>query len=131
VQIAQLPLCFGDANALGQVFSILIANAVKYRDPQRALRIEVGGIEEGGLSHYWVQDNGLGIPEAGKSRLFQVFQRLHPQQGAGEGMGLAIAHRIIERHGGKIWAESREGQETTFHFTLPHRAPRRASGEQP
>lgn len=131
VRILQLPPCFGDANALGQIVSILIANAVKYRDPRRALRIEVGGAEEEGLAHYWVRDNGLGIPEAGKSRLFQVFQRLHPQQGPGEGMGLAIAHRIIERHGGKIWAESHEGRETTFHLTLPHRTPSPALGEQP
>jgi PAS domain S-box-containing protein len=131
VRVLQLPIGLGDADALGQVFSILIANAVNYRDRQRALKIEIGGAEEDEFSHYWVRDNGLGIPETGRSRLFQVFQRLHPQQGDGEGMGLAIAHRIIERHGGKIWAESREGQGTALHFTLPRGAPNSASGEQP
>lgn len=122
VRILPLPICFGDAKALVQVFSTLIANAVNYHDRQRALRIEIGGAEESEFSHYWVRDNGLGIPETGKARLFQVFQRLHPQHSAGEGMGLAIAHRIIERHRGKIWADSREGEETIFHFTLPRTA---------
>jgi len=70
------------------------------------------------MVHYWVRDNGLGIPEFGKAKLFQVFQRFHREQAEGEGMGLAIAHRIVERHGGKIWAESREGEGTTFHFSL-------------
>jgi signal transduction histidine kinase len=71
------------------------------------------------MVHYWVEDNGLGIPESGKARLFQVFQRLHPQAAPGEGMGLAIVHRIVERHQGKVWADSRQDQGTTFHFSLP------------
>jgi signal transduction histidine kinase len=75
---------------------------------------------------YWVRDNGLGIPEFAKARLFRVFQRFHPLQAEGEGMGLAIAYRIVERHGGKTWAESREGAGSTFNFSLPitqHTAP--------
>jgi PAS domain S-box-containing protein len=119
VQVGSLPPASADMTALGQVFSNLIGNAIKYRSPLRPLQVEVGGAIEDGTRHYWVRDNGLGIPETGKSRLFQVFQRLHPQQAPGEGMGLAIAHRIVERHGGKIWAESREGEGTAFHFCLP------------
>ena len=119
VEIASLPSVTADATALGQVFSNLIGNAIKYRSPQRALRIEIGGQTEEGIVHYWVRDNGLGIPEYGKEKLFQVFQRFHSQTAEGEGMGLAIAHRIVERHGGKIWAESREGEGTAFHFSLP------------
>jgi PAS domain S-box-containing protein len=119
VEVGQLPSVTADATALGQVFSNLIGNALKYRSHERPLRVEIGGQVEEGMVHYWVRDNGLGIPESGKSRLFQVFQRLHSQQAEGEGMGLAIAHRIVERHGGKIWAESREGEGTTFHFLLP------------
>jgi signal transduction histidine kinase len=84
--------------------------------------VEVGGETEGASVRYWVRDNGLGIPESGKSRLFQVFQRLHPALASGEGMGLAIAHCIVERHGGKIWAESQEGKGTTFFFTLPEQS---------
>ena len=72
------------------------------------------------MVRYWVSDNGLGLPKSGKDRLFQVFQRFHPQQAQGDGMGLAIVHRIVERHGGRIWAESEEGKGTTFCFTLPY-----------
>jgi signal transduction histidine kinase len=119
VKVGNLPSVTADATALGQVFSNLIGNALKYRNPERPLRVEVGGQAEDGIVHYWVRDNGLGIPEYGKAKLFQIFQRLHPQQAEGEGMGLAIAHRIVERHGGRIWAESQEGEGTTFHFSLP------------
>ena len=119
VEVGSLPAVQADATALCQVFSNLIGNCLKYRSADRRLKIEIGGQVEGDAVHYWVRDNGLGIPEAGQARLFQVFQRLHPQQAQGEGMGLAIAHRIIERHHGKIWAESREGEGSTFHFSLP------------
>jgi light-regulated signal transduction histidine kinase (bacteriophytochrome) len=119
VEVGQLPPASADVTALGQVFSNLIGNALKYRSPQRTLKIEVGGQVEDDTVHYWVRDNGLGIPESGKARLFQVFQRLHPKAAAGEGMGLAIVHRIVGRHQGKVWAESLDGQGTTFHFSLP------------
>jgi PAS domain S-box-containing protein len=119
VEMGNLPSVTADSTALGQVFSNLIGNAIKYRNPECPLRVEVGGQAEDGMVHYWVRDNGLGIPEYGKARLFQVFQRLHPDQAEGEGMGLAIAHRIVERHGGRIWAESREGEGTAIHFSLP------------
>jgi len=101
------------------VFANLIGNCLKYRCPERLLKLEVGGQLEGEKVHYWVKDNGLGIPEFGKARLFQVFQRLHPDRAPGEGMGLAIAHRIVERHRGRIWAESEEGAGSVFHFSLP------------
>jgi hypothetical protein len=119
VEVGSLPSVTADATALGQVFSNLIGNCLKYRSPDRPLKIAVGGQVEEGVVHYWVRDNGLGIPEYGKTKLFQVFQRFHSRQAEGEGMGLAIAHRIVERHGGRIWAESQEGQGTTFHFYLP------------
>jgi PAS domain S-box-containing protein len=119
VEVGSLPSVTADATALGQVFSNLIGNCLKYRSTDRPLKIEVGGQVEEGMVHYWVRDNGLGIPEYGKTKLFQVFQRFHSRQAEGEGMGLAIAHRIVERHGGRIWAESREGEGTAFHFSLP------------
>jgi PAS domain S-box-containing protein len=119
VKVGRLPVANADVTALGQVFSNLIGNALKYRSPLRPLQIQIGGRVEDGTIHYWVEDNGLGIPESGKARLFQVFQRLHPQAATGEGMGLAIVHRIVERHQGKVWAESREGAGTAFHFSLP------------
>ena len=119
IQVDALPTAFADATAAGQVFSNLIGNALKYRDPLRKLQIEVGGQKDVVGVRYWVKDNGLGIPEAGKSRLFQVFQRLHPQCAQGDGIGLAFVHRIVERHGGKTWAESQEGSGSTFYFSLP------------
>jgi PAS domain S-box-containing protein len=119
IEIGVLPSATTDLTALGQVFSNLIGNAIKYRCPERPLRIEIGGEAEDEILHYWVRDNGLGIPEYGKAKLFQVFQRFHRQKAEGEGMGLAIAHRIVERLGGKIWADSQEGVGTTFHFSLP------------
>jgi PAS domain S-box-containing protein len=121
VEVDELPSVTADATALGQVFSNLIGNCLKYRSPDRPLKIEVGGQVEAGMVHYWVRDNGLGIPEYGKTKLFQVFQRFHSRQAEGEGMGLAIALRIVERHGGRIWAESLEGQGSAFHFSLPAR----------
>jgi PAS domain S-box-containing protein len=120
VEVGPLPPVRADMTALGQVFENLIGNSLKYRSPERPLKVEVGGAIEDGAVTYWVRDNGLGIPEAGKSRLFQVFQRFHPQQAQGEGMGLAITHRIVERHGGRIWADSQQGEGTTFHFSIPN-----------
>ena len=119
VDVGRLPPVEADQTALGQVFSNLIGNSLKYRSPERPLKIEIGGGQEGGVVRYWVSDNGLGIPESGKDRLFQVFQRFHPKHAEGDGMGLAIVHRIVERHGGKIWAEGEEGEGTKFCFTLP------------
>jgi signal transduction histidine kinase len=113
-----LPTAVGDATAIGQVFSNLIGNALNYLSPERSGLIEVGGKVEDGMAHYWVKDNGVGIPANAQQRMFQVFQRFHPELAPGEGMGLAIAKRVVERHGGKIWAESEVGVGTTFHVTL-------------
>lgn len=121
VSVQPLPGAVGDATALGQVFSNLIVNAVKYLEPGRRGLIEVGAEHgtESTLAHYWVRDNGAGIPASARQRLFQVFQRFHPELAQGEGMGLATVKRIVERHGGSIWAEGAEGTGTTFHLTLP------------
>ena len=119
VSVGPVPTVYGDATAVGQVYANLIGNAIKYLQPGRPGHIEIGGETEGGSAHCWVRDNGAGLPASAKPRLFQVFQRFHPDLAQGEGMGLAIVRRVIERHGGRIWAESEEGVGTTFHFTLP------------
>src|SRR5207302_551703 len=119
VSIQSLPPAVGDATAIGQVFANLLGSALNYLEPNREGRIEVGGETSGGEAHYWVRDNGSGIPESVRPRLFQVFQRFHPKLASGEGMGLAIVKRAVERHGGKVWAESQVGVGTTFHLTLP------------
>jgi PAS domain S-box-containing protein len=119
VCVGPVPKVYGDATALGQVYANLIGNAIKYLQPGRPGQIEIGGEMAGAEAHCWVRDNGAGLPASAKPRLFQVFQRFHPDLAPGEGMGLAIVRRVIERHGGRIWAEGEEGVGTTFHFTLP------------
>lgn len=125
VSVGMLPSIRGDATALGQVFSNLIVNALKYGKPGQPGEIEIGGRLEADTARYWVRDNGSGIPRAAQHRLFQVFQRFHPNLASGEGMGLAIVKRVIERHGGSISAESEEGLGTTFHLSLPALRPGR------
>jgi PAS domain S-box-containing protein len=121
LQVADhLPSAWGDSTALEQIFTNLLSNALKYLDPQRPGRIEVGWKAGENKSHlYFVRDNGLGIPEAYLPKIFQAFQRLHPQAAPGEGMGLAIVQRLVERLGGKIWVESQVGQGSTFWVQLP------------
>jgi signal transduction histidine kinase len=119
VAVGTLPRASGDVTAIGQVFSNLVGNALKYHAPERAPVIEIGGQREQTMAHYWIRDNGAGIPAPVQRRLFQVFQRFHPDLAPGEGMGLAIVKRVVEKHGGKVWADSQEGIGTTFHLTLP------------
>ena len=121
ISLQPLPTVSGDSTALGQVFANLIGNAVKYLDPGRPGRIEIGGELRPAGVHCWVRDNGVGLPGTSKDRLFQVFQRFHPKLAEGDGIGLALVRRIVERHGGKVWAEGEEGVGTAFHFTLPDR----------
>ena len=119
VSVGRLPSARGDATAVGQVFGNLVANALNYLRPDRPGRIEIGGEGAGPESHYWVRDNGVGIPEAAREKLFQVFQRFHPDLAPGDGMGLATVKRIVERHGGTVRVDSAEGVGTTFHVSLP------------
>ena len=125
IAVGDLPPVWADAAALEQVFANLIGNAVQYLDPARPGRIEVGSSEEtvvgkpAGLQVYYVKDNGLGIPEAYHQRMFTAFNRLHVDVAQGEGIGLALVRRMVERHGGRIWLESAEGVGTTFFIALP------------
>ena len=119
IVVGALPPARGDATAVGQVLSNLVTNALRYLQPGRPGRIELGGEREDGMSHYFVKDNGVGLPETAQNKLFQVFQRFRPDLAQGDGIGLATVKRIVERHGGRIWAESVEGSGTTFLFTLP------------
>jgi PAS domain S-box-containing protein len=124
IQVGELPPALGDPSALEQIFANLIGNALNYLAPGRPGHIQVGCLppakdnSTADMRTYFVRDNGQGIMEASKAKVFQPFQRLHPQAAPGEGMGLAIVQRVIERHGGKIWFESTAGQGTTFFVTL-------------
>jgi signal transduction histidine kinase len=123
VTIGVLPPAWGDTGATEQVFANLIGNALNYLDPARPGRVGVTGrVKPGGWITYAVTDNGIGIPEAYQSRLFNVFQRFHPNHTPGEGIGLAIVRRVLDRLGGKIRVESSPGVGTTFFVTLPARA---------
>ena len=123
VTIAELPPAFGDALAVEQVLANLITNALNYLDPARPGRVEVGTTTvtqgNGSVRAYFVRDNGVGIPAAYQPKLFQALQRLHPDKAPGEGIGLAIVRRVLERLGGAIRVESAVGEGTTFTFTLP------------
>ncbi len=114
-----LPAVVGDTTQLIQLWQNLIANAIKYRTAESP-RIEIGATAELDQYLFWVKDNGIGINPQYSDRIFQIFQRLHTRQEyPGTGTGLAICHKIVERHGGKIWVESELGQGATFYFTLP------------
>jgi signal transduction histidine kinase len=126
VEVAPLPPAFGDATAIEQVFANLIGNSLNYLDPARPGRIEVGLLTEDSTSDetistttYYVKDNGLGIDPAYHGKVFQALKRLHPEAAQGEGIGLAIVKRIVDRHNGEIWFESTVGAGTTFFVKLP------------
>jgi PAS domain S-box-containing protein len=117
VVVAPLPHVLGDRNAIGQIFANIVGNALKSFDGTREGLIEISATGDT-PPVFAIRDNGIGIPREYQSRLFHVFQHVHSNQLRGEGMGLAIVRRIIERHGGRIWFESSPGSGTTFFFTL-------------
>ncbi len=115
-----LPAAAADLVLLRQVWQNLLENAVKYSRKRNPARIEVGAREDDGHLIYWVQDNGAGFDMRYVDKLFGVFQRLHRSEDfEGTGIGLANVRRIVERHGGKTWAEGQPGVGATFYFSLP------------
>jgi len=117
--LAEMPPAHADPLLLQQVYANLLANAVKYSGKRLQARIEVGSYEQNRQVVYYVRDNGAGFDMQYIDKLFGVFQRLHREdEFEGIGIGLAIVKRIIERHGGRIWAEAAVEQGATFYFTL-------------
>lgn len=118
--INKLPDVDGDEIAIRQVWVNLISNAVKYSGRSRNPIIEIGSTTDGHDTTYYVKDNGAGFDMRHVDKLFGVFQRLHSEdEFQGTGVGLAIVHRIITKHGGRVWAEGKINQGATFYFSLP------------
>ena len=114
-----LPVVMVDQMQFVQVFQNLIANAIKYRKPDEPPRIHISAEQGEDQWLFSVKDNGLGFDKQYASQIFGVFKRLHGKAYPGTGIGLSICKKIIERAGGKIWAESVVGEGSTFYFTLP------------
>jgi len=120
VVIGELGECDGDASLLEQVFVNLLSNAFKFTSKRELARIEVGRRHQDDERVYFVRDNGAGFDPRYLDKLFGIFQRLHSaQEFAGTGVGLSIVQRIVQRHGGRIWAEAAPDQGATFYFTIP------------
>lgn len=127
IDIGKLPRCSGDATQLTQVFSNIIDNAVKYRDPSRPLAVRVSAITNDGMVAYQISDNGIGIPEDHLQRVFEIFHRVNQSSNEGEGLGLTIARRILDRQGGRMTVESAVGAGSIFTVYMPA-AEREAGG---
>ena len=116
-----LPTIMGDGTQLTQLFQNLIGNAIKFRS-EKPPEVQIGVEFDRGRNtwQFSIKDNGIGMEMQYADKIFTIFQRLHTtEQYDGTGVGLALCKRIVERHNGKIWVESKLGQGSTFYFTLP------------
>jgi PAS domain S-box-containing protein len=121
LDIKQLPPCEADSSMLKQVWINLISNAIKYSSKIDTPKIEIGFKKEQNSIIYFVKDNGVGFDMKYGHKLFGVFQRLHRNdEFEGNGVGLALAKRIVNKHSGELWAEAYPGKGATFYFSLPH-----------
>ncbi len=119
IRIGQMQRTNCDATLIRQVWMNLISNAVKYSRKKENPIIEIGSTGINGHQTFYIKDNGAGFDMEHSGKLFSVFQRLHKvTEYEGTGVGLALVHRIVTKHGGKIWANARENEGATFYFTL-------------
>ena len=119
VNVDNLPDCYGDENQLNQLFTNIIVNAIKYRDKQRPLLISITATNQYHKVIYSIKDNGIGIAKRHLEKIWDVFYRVDATSPeAGEGIGLSLVKRIVDKHKGKIWTESEEGKGSTFFVEL-------------
>lgn len=126
VSVGPLAVVYGDPTAVEQIFANILSNAIKFVDANRPGKIEVGvrwDLSNSNFTTLYFKDNGMGFPETFSKKLFLPFQRYHSVVTEGEGIGLALVHRVVERHQGKIWAESKLDEGTTFFLSLPNHEP--------
>jgi light-regulated signal transduction histidine kinase (bacteriophytochrome) len=118
IEHGPLPALVVDPVQFSQVLQNLISNAIRYRSAEPPV-VKINAKRDRGNWIFSVADNGCGFDPEFAERIFGLFQRLHGREVEGTGMGLSISRRIVERHGGRIWAESKEGEGATFFFSLP------------
>ena len=120
IEIGDLPAVMGDRAQIEQVLQNLVANALKFRTDGRAQVWVYAEPSEAGMARIAVADGGIGIAPELREQVFEMFQRLHDREAYdGTGIGLAICRKIVERHGGRIWIDERDGGGAVFRFTLP------------
>lgn len=119
VKVGKLEPCIGDAAQVSQVFINLLGNALKYSFPGRKVRISIKNKLHNRRCVYCVEDNGIGIAGEQQERIFQIFQRLDPQNSEGDGLGLTIVRQILGRMDGQVWVESEPGRGSRFFISLP------------
>ena len=120
VTLEDLPPCLGDADQINQVFSNLVSNALKYSSQDREAAVRIWGEVSDDSAVYCVEDNGLGIHDDHKEKIFEIFHRLDPKNSPdGEGLGLTIVSRILDRHDGRVWVESEPDKGSRFFISLP------------
>jgi PAS domain S-box-containing protein len=119
VHIDQLPTVNGNETMLNELFQNLIENGIKYNKSEKKY-VSLTVADKGQYWAFEVKDNGIGFDEQYAQQIFKIFKRLHgDEEFQGTGIGLSICHKVVENHGGKIWAHSKIGEGSTFHFTLP------------
>jgi len=120
VDIEPLLPCLGDPSQINRVFTNLLTNALKFLDESRPCRIRIYSRSQDDQSIYCVEDNGIGIAPEHHEEIFEMFYELEPEKRKGDGLGLTIVKRIIDRHNGRIWVESKKGKGSKFFVSLPN-----------
>jgi signal transduction histidine kinase len=119
ITINELPSCLGDRQQISQVFTNLLDNSIRYLDPSRKGKIHISGRIQNETSIYGIEDNGIGIDCRYYDKIFEIFHRLDLTGPAGQGLGLTIVRRILDKHNGRIWVESEPGGGSRFYVALP------------